>query len=442
MRKCTLAAVLLLSSAMGAAAEIEIEVGHPGELDDYLCWGDIAARVRVVGSHSELGELMLGSRQIAPAGGALGFSDVVGGERGAELRLALPPDGGWAEFTVSGTAASSTDKDVAITVSDASGTVLHEHPVMVRVLKNAETLTAEERDRFLLAFVAAAARDDQFDKYWGLHTDALRLAHENAFLPWHRVLLLQLERELQAEDPSVALPYWVFDEPAPNLFSAEFIGAVDPAGPNTSIVRFAPTNPLAGLGLGDPQGGLLTRARNGDAQVSPALNRTFMRLDAHLAMTSDIFGPYHGSAHTFIGGVVGDILRSPADPLFFLLHANTDRAWAAWQRLHDRFDRTAAPAYGRQGAWSPGSTIRHGNFEQDTMWPWDGIDRPTDPPVVTTEPVSLPANPGPSAGPSTNPQVGETLDYLNFLGLGAAHDFCYDDVPHGVGDVPAFWNPP
>ena len=46
------------------------------------------------------------------------------------------------------------------------------------------------------------------------------------FLPWHRAYILDLERELQAIDPSVALPYWRFDRPAPNLFTLDFFEIV------------------------------------------------------------------------------------------------------------------------------------------------------------------------------------------------------------------------
>jgi len=41
-----------------------------------------------------------------------------------------------------------------------------------------------------------------------------------------------------------------------------------------------------------------------------------------------------------LGGDVKDLSHSPNDPIFFLLHGQLDRAWAAWQD-HDRRNRNA-----------------------------------------------------------------------------------------------------
>src|SRR4029453_11347001 len=164
------------------------------------------------------------------------------------LNLSLPASGAWKSFYVVGRVPSTEDRDTAIAAM-ASAQELGRRPAMVCVRNNAETLTEGERQRFLSAF-AAAHRDQKFAKYWGMHTDAghMGAAHSSAFLPWHRVLLLQIERELQAEDPSVALPYWEFDKPAPRLFSEEFLGRVDPAGTEV-IVKFAAANPLRTVSL-------------------------------------------------------------------------------------------------------------------------------------------------------------------------------------------------
>jgi len=48
----------------------------------------------------------------------------------------------------------------------------------------------------------------------------------------------------------------------------------------------------------------------------------------------------HNAAHLSLGGDMANISHSPNDPLFFLLHTQLDRVWAAWQ-AHDRRNRNA-----------------------------------------------------------------------------------------------------
>jgi len=99
---------------------------------------------------------------------------------------------------------------------------------MVRVRKNANTLQADERDRFLNAWkVLNNAGQGKFQDFRDMHVNASNAEEHGGpqFLPWHRTYLLDLERELQAIDPSVALHYWRFDQPAPNVFRSNFMGA-------------------------------------------------------------------------------------------------------------------------------------------------------------------------------------------------------------------------
>lgn len=358
----------------------------------------------------------------------------------SSLSLLLPGDGSWRSFFVVGRRPSIEDKDAAVIATDSAGGELGRNPLMVRVRKNAESLTDGERRRFLRAFAGAAQRNNQFAKYWGIHTDAgnMGAAHDVAFLPWHRALLLQIERELQAEDPSVSMPYWEFDKVAPKLFTEDFIGRVSPSD---AVVRFSASNPLGTVTLSHPTVVVspLVRLRNGDTSVSASLNKDFMSRNTHTLMRTAIWAPYHGFAHTHIGGIVGDINRSPADPLFFLLHTNVDRAWAAWQRQYDRFDRAQTNDYGFQGSHGASSPHPLGNYVDDTMWPWDGLPRSGSTVVYTTLPVNLPPNPGPGAGIVGAPQVGEALDYLDIKGAGKSHGFCYDSLPYGTGPVTPFW---
>jgi len=50
----------------------------------------------------------------------------------------------------------------------------------------------------------------------------------------------------QAIDPSVTVPYWKFDVPAPNIFRDDFMGANQGGGGPWAPVVFAPANPLNG----------------------------------------------------------------------------------------------------------------------------------------------------------------------------------------------------
>ena len=111
---------------------------------------------------------------------------------------------------------------------------------MVRVRKNANTLTTGERDRLVAAFAQLNNQGTgRFADFRDMHTAVSSAQAHGAkgFLPWHRAYLLDLERELQNIDPSVSLPYWRFDQPAPNIFTRDFLGVSDNLGTVASVPR-------------------------------------------------------------------------------------------------------------------------------------------------------------------------------------------------------------
>ena len=144
---------------------------------------------------------------------------------------------------------------------------------------------------------------------------------------------------------------------------------------------------------------------------------------------------YHNGAHSRIGGWLGTG-SSPRDPLFYLLHANVDRAWAQWQERFGRFDPKSEASYSAQGSY-PGSTeadrLRKGSYAEDEMWPWgaNGGDQGTSDPFDDWPPFSYGF---PSPEGESPPTPGEMVDYLDVSGIGGAHSACYDDmgfVPSG-----------
>src|SRR5574341_187207 len=87
--------------------------------------------------------------------------------------------------------------------------------------KNVKNLTADEKTRFVNAFVALKSQNSvihpgaqsRYDDFVETHLNAMMAspgwAHQDSvFFPWHRELLYQFEKLLQAVDPTVTIPYW------------------------------------------------------------------------------------------------------------------------------------------------------------------------------------------------------------------------------------------
>lgn len=142
---------------------------------------------------------------------------------------------------------------------------------------------------------------------WGVHSMAGMRGRN--FLAWHRWFLREFERRLQQEDPEVTVPYW-----------------------DWITYRQLPR------ALNKPEE--LRRWRL-IRQFEPEFLPT--RGEVTAVMRRKKFGPFqtrleylHGPVHIAVGGEAGQMstVRSPADPLFWLHHANIDRLWAQWQQRH------------------------------------------------------------------------------------------------------------
>ena len=277
----------------------------------------------------------------------------------------------------------------------------------------------------------------------------LEIHRRSCFLPWHRAYLLDLERNLQAIDPSVSLPYWKFDEAAPFLFTKDFIGRPLPSG----LVDFSPTNPLInwklqlfGMGNGrirrvfprtspvhvfDPALEPAYRVRNNEDQTI-GLGNTFIDFQR---MERDP----HGMAHVSFLGQISNIGQAPADPLFFLLHCNVDRLWAKWQWFLDeegyRYNPEDVNSYPQQGngAADLSGESGIGNFTMDTMWPWNGEFNTGQAGDTNPRPSVAPGGPFPASAisglPGDLPRVRDLIDFQGQFDRTASLGFAYDDVP-------------
>ncbi len=201
---------------------------------------------------------------------------------------------------------------------------------------------------------------------------------------------MSFKRSIQAS----SLPYWRFDQPAPNLFTLDFFGVSDALG----TVQFSNTNPLQ-FWKTDGVQGINRRPLNSwnpNTQPGPGVRTEAqtLALGAQFPAFRTMEGNPHGTAHTRWGGSISSIRTAAKDPLFFLLHCNVDRLWAKWQRQNGRFNPAQAASYDS----NPGNRIGH-NLP-DTMWPWNGITGGQRPP--TAPGGTLAASPCVSApGPTT-----------------------------------------
>ncbi len=158
------------------------------------------------------------------------------------------------------------------------------------------------------------------------------------FLPFHRAMLHFHERSLQIalnDDKSFRLPVWDWE--------------AEPGGFGQKIPPF-----YEQLGFPSFLSGSCLRIPN-----RQFVEVTEPMLQAWLAGGFEDFfgganapglassGP-HSNIHGFaVGGVMGNLGISPADPLFYTHHANVDRYWSAWSNLNQG---TSADYWGKDAA--------------------------------------------------------------------------------------------
>lgn len=473
--------------------------------DDYLTWAPTFGRARLA---TPMGSDVTVVLTNDAAGAIAGGGDVAFAAHqdpwpanttatAATLTLTLPASGDWVPFVVAGDygSPSTHDKDAIIEAhqATAAGALLGTKAVMVRVRKDANTLTPGERDRFLFAWRKFRNQPGinyvLFQEMHRLVSSAGDEGHmQPAFLTWHRALLLQVERELQKIDPSVALHYWDWDAAAPNVFSADFMGQAGTAVGSLAEPVFSVSNPLNGWNTDLPfSGGDLMRneidhtldpgswmtplddpAAPSDLLDEDDYGPTSEGFDSVVCFSDAVEKDSHNPGHTWAcgGGHLRFPNRSAADPLFYLLHSQIDRQWAYWQEAKGRFGVPSgttltfpAPAhYDNDGAFdSAGATPtahfrQKGSYLEDGLWPWDGTsggapgsveERPlnqadgSDPnntpasmPMIPL--IAFPASPRANLWPATAtiPTNADMIDYSGRFRPQDGLGFSYDDVPY------------
>jgi tyrosinase len=191
---------------------------------------------------------------------------------------------------------------------------------LLRERKDQSKLTATEQERFLCAFSTlngTGALGQMVQVHSQMHNQHGTLR----FLPWHRIFLYLFENELASIHPDVTLPYWDWTQAGEQTFPAWLAGftptVTTPSG-NISVTRSPGTSAhLANFASNTPATMALTDFGNFSLNGSGA--------------TWPLEG-IHDVIHGWVGGTMGVIATAPADPIFWMHHANIDRLWWQWQK--------------------------------------------------------------------------------------------------------------
>lgn len=458
----------------------------------YISWTPVPLTISLKKT-AHKGSYTLTSKSLANSGTKLVFKKAQGDKPQDEITVQLTPDKSETIYVAGKfqpkkphNGASKEKKDVAITIAnvDEPKKILGSLDIMIRVRKNANELSDKARQDLLEALAKLNGIENKnstlsepgkgiyVTDFVAMHVaGATNNEHGDAmFLPWHRLYLLDLERQLQRINPAVTLPYWRFDQPAPNLFSEDFLGKTEQIpidspftqGTSDKYAHFSPSNPLSKWQIqnvtgiprasffntkkepanGLPGFGLLDQAATlalGNDPDNPKAPAEFGRLRRKF---SSMEGTPHGAAHVSFNGYINYVPVAPKDPLFFLLHCNVDRLWSMWQFIYDRdisneentypYQNKAQITIGLDGDIT-GYFPDYWKLINANQWPWDNSQAK---PNNIYPPGSRSANFTKSVGGTGKdfianiPNIEDTIDAYGLHNYSNNLGFCYDDVPY------------
>jgi tyrosinase len=177
--------------------------------------------------------------------------------------------------------------------------------------KDQAALTETEKSRYICAF-NMINNDGTLGQLVDIHSE-MHMQHTNArLLPWHRVFVYLFEEALHNYHPDVCVPYWDWTKSEEQHFP-DWLTTVLPT-------VHTPTRTINVIRSPGSGGGLASIA----ASAPTAMGKT------NYGDFSGLINGIHGSVHIWVGGTMSDASVSPADPVFWMHHANLDRLWWVW----------------------------------------------------------------------------------------------------------------
>ncbi len=201
------------------------------------------------------------------------------------------------------------------------------------VRRSADTITVSEQNVFKGAVTSAIA-DGIYSTLVRIHANMSHDMHTMPgmpagtlrFLPWHRLYLINFEQAMRAFEPTFFVPYWRWmDQNSIPGWMSNFTptGVTDANGTAIPVRRKPGTSP-------DPASRTLPS--------SQTVQTTIMQATDYRTFTLAVEGaqPYgaHNLVHMWFNGTMSQVPRAPADPMFWMHHAEIDRLWWIWQQSH------------------------------------------------------------------------------------------------------------
>lgn len=205
--------------------------------------------------------------------------------------------------------------------------------------RDQNTLKDMQKENFRTA-VNLIVESGGYQRLLNYHHDPAKPHHNHdgsrglsRFLAWHRRFLLEFEILLKdaqrnfpvppASGEIIDLPYWRWPDPFPewlNGFTTRF-----------DTIR---TRVNAHIEPKPTVADVLEILNNSHTQVPGEPVNDYVRftytLQGYGKRANGTALPGHNHMHRWVNGIMDDLARSPADPVFWLVHAEVDRLWHIW----------------------------------------------------------------------------------------------------------------
>jgi len=203
------------------------------------------------------------------------------------------------------------------------------------IRKNHQEMTASEKANYVNGLHIIVNNPDVLIDLAIYHNDNFNSIHFNlptnpandVFLPFHRMLLFEIEQYLQNINENLSIPYWdwlIDNTNTASLWDNSFMGQFDAAWNLTRAVG------LSGFPLPTQSQVDLVQSYTNFHTYSNELER----------------GIVHTGGHSFVGGYM-NTGHAPLDPIFHLHHCMVDKLWDEWEDVNQSsfFIKTSIPRY-------------------------------------------------------------------------------------------------